>query len=96
MDMVEGFKLDQKDEIRNLHIQMRPEEAALDLAAPKCEILFKMNFRMHASAALKILIVEEYMHQGYIKGWCETGGESSQRYEIESIDALLIFDLNVY
>lgn len=56
---------------------MRPEEAALDLAAPKCEIWFKMNFRMHASAALKILIVEEYMHQGYIKGWCETGGESS-------------------
>ena len=76
MDMVEGFKLDQNEEIKHLHIKMR-EEAALDSASPKCEIWFKMNFRMHASAALKILIVEEYMHQGYIKGWCETGGESS-------------------
>lgn len=37
-------------------------EAGVDSNAPKCEIWFKMNFRMHASAALKILIVEEYMH----------------------------------
>jgi|LakMenEpi03Aug12_release.lakeMendotaPanAssembly.Ray.scaffolds.fasta_scaffold3767024_1 hypothetical protein len=41
---------------------MRPEDAALESQAPKCEIWFKMNFRMHASAALKILIVEEFMH----------------------------------
>lgn len=55
-----------------------------------------MKFKMQAIAPAVALKVHEMYEQGYMSGWCYAAEDHAQKYYFNDIDALLIFDQNVY
>jgi hypothetical protein len=95
MDMVEGFHAKQTTQIEELHIKARSASEVKDLSLDECEIWFTMKFKMQANVPAVAVKVHEMYEQGFVSGWCYAA-DSKTKVQFTQVDALLIFDQNVY
>ena len=88
-----------EDDLKKLHIRMKNEaktpEGFKDISVDECEIWYEMKFKMRAEVPAVIVKVHEVYGQGFIHGWCYSG-VGAQKHWLNKVDALLIFDSNVY
>ena len=100
MEIVDfGPKLKNEDDLIKLHLRMKSEaktpEGFKDVSVDECEIWYEMHFKMRAEVPAVVVKVHEVYGQGFIHGWCYSGVGATKHW-LNGIDALLIYDSNVY
>jgi len=99
MDIQGDPNPDNENRIQSVHLKMRSPrltpEGFKDATYNECEIWFEMSFRMQAQVPAVVLKVHEIFEQGYIHGWCYSSYTFTKHY-ITKLDALLMFDGNIY
>ena len=99
MDIQGDPNPDNENRIQSVHLKMRSPkltpEGFKDATYNECEIWYEMSFRMQAHIPAVVLKVHEIFEQGYINGWCYDSFTFTKHY-LTKIDALLMFDGNVY
>lgn len=99
MDIVDFGPKVNEDDLKKLHIRMRSESKSSDgfkdVSVDECEIWYEMKFKMRAEVPAVIVKVHEVYGQGFINGWCYSASGAT-KHHLNNVDALLIFDSNVY
>lgn len=89
MDIV-GLDPKHKNVVPHLKLRMRDSSKSDN----QCELDFTMKFKMVADVQAAVVALFEIIEHGYTSGWCYSA-ETKQRYELDNLDSILLFDSSV-